>query len=153
MIQLDAEKLRQAMARVNMTGRLSELTRLRPRDIHTTPKGPILEVGSLHPTKGNRPRTVPIPHRLARRLGRPSGQFLLPARHPMTYVHRLANLTEDLPPFGQRSPGATGNRWHLLRSTYAVMQARRGVSVWELMRRLGHRSPQTTMRYVALAGL
>lgn len=59
--------------------------------------------------------------------------------------HHAATLT-------RAGRGGVGNGWHLLRSTWATREARRGTSLWELMRLGGWVVPQTVMRYVSLAG-
>ena len=45
----------------------------------------------------------------------------------------------------------TGKQFHLLRSTFAVNQARKGVPWQELMYTMGHSNPQTSMLYINLA--
>ena len=55
-----------------------------------------------------------------------------------------------LPVFGE-TPRCVGNQWHLLRSTFAVRKAGEGATLWQLMAWLGHKTPQTTMRYVNIA--
>jgi integrase len=78
------------------------------------------------------------------------------AKGKRQWAEAFCRLTKGLPVFGELPGRRAGNQWHLLRSTYAVQQARgawtgRPCSLWELMAWMGHKSPETTMRYVNIA--
>jgi len=125
--------------------RLGELVALRRE--HLLPAGILIEN-----TKRGGWRTVPLfgqARALVDRLRTGPAGGLWPEHHPRWWGKLLEDLTEDLPPFGLA--GGVGSRWHLLRSTFAVNQARRGATLWKLMAWLDHVNPTTTMRYVNLA--
>lgn len=128
--------------------RLGELGAIKHRDIHDGQ----VTVGADDPTKTYEWRVVPVPPGLVNRLptGNPDAP-LFPQRGSRQWVRLLAELTADLPVFGELEGRRVGNQWHLLRSTFAVQKARQGATLWQLMAWLGHKNPQTTMRYVNIA--
>ena len=128
--------------------RVGEIAALRWQDI-----GDRITVGGSRPTKTGDYRYVPIRAELATVIGamkRGEGR-VFPEHHSVYWGQIMAELTRDLPVFGELEGRRVGNQWHLLRSTYAVNRAREKASVWELMAELGHTDPQTTMRYVNVA--
>lgn len=112
----------------------------------------------VHSSKTRDYRVVPIFPEAAGTLRRlkvahPAGRVFA-AHDERWWGELMADATRGLAVFGQtRGPGG---QWHLLRSTFAVQRAR-GVgldhpaTMWELMAWLGHKNPQTTMRYVNIA--
>jgi len=130
--------------------RLGEMIALRQRDVRD---GQVV-IGAAGPTKTYRSRIVPVPADLAAQLPADDPDApLFPRRGARQWIRRMQRLTADLPVFGELPGRRTGNQWHLLRSTFAVRQARAGTNLWQLMSLLGHTNPQTTMRYVNLAGV
>lgn len=91
-------------------------------------------------------RHVPITPRLRKHLAGGEG-FIFPRCDARGWCRMLERATKDFPEFGN------GKLWHLLGSTFAVRRARAGATVWELMAPIGHTNPQTTMRYINLAGV
>ncbi len=128
--------------------RLSEMRALRWRDV----SGVEVIVGAEVTTKTFQWRSVPITEKAREALGEPGNPAdrIFLDKTPTWYVEQLTALTKELPVFGELK-GGVGNQWHLLRSTFAVNQARAGKNLWELMALLGHSTPQTTMRYVNIA--
>ena len=99
-------------------------------------------------------RIIPVTPRLRRALDRCRADrvSIFPRRGSRRWCRMMKEATDPLPVFGELPGRRAGNQWHLLRSTWAVNQARRGVGLWELMRLGGWSCPQTVMRYVNLAG-
>lgn len=81
----------------------------------------------------------------------PDKDLIFPDHDPRWWGQQLADLTEDLPVFGELEGTRAGNQWHLLRATWAVNCARRGATLWQLMAWGGWKVPQTAMRYVNIA--
>lgn len=139
--------------------RLGEIIALCWRDVG----GNMIVAGGSTPTKTADYRIVPMIPQLAKifkkKMPRPrgaDGKKVFPQHHKRTWGGFFADLTADLPVFGELKGSRAGNQWHLLRSTYAVQQARgvwtgKPASVWELMAWMGHKNPQTTMRYINIA--
>ena len=76
---------------------------------------------------------------------------LFPQLPPQEYVKVMREFTAGMAVFGELPGKRAGNRWHLLRSTFAVCNAGAGATLWQLMAWLGHTNPTTTMRYVNIA--
>jgi len=132
--------------------RKSELRQLRWGDIHETH----ITVGSTSPTKGNRPRTVPIAqklHKVMRTMKR--GKRTNPVFHlyeDWWSEHiRLLSHDPDWPEFHPAAGGTRYRGWHLLRHTFCTWLAQAGVPVVKIQRWAGHSSITTTMRYMHLA--
>jgi len=130
--------------------RLGELRNVRWENIHETPSGWAVEVG----TKTFVTRLVPIPaevRTVLEGLPRQDDDLLFRKRDKRWWGQTMARLTKNLPMFGELPGRSAGNQWHLLRSTFAVRQARAGATVWQLTALLGHRDVRTTQRYVNIA--
>jgi len=127
--------------------RISEIIALRWRDVQ--PGGVV--IGTDAATKTYQWRVVPVPGFVWAVLGtRGCPESHVFAQHGVRWhVEQLRRLTGNLPVFGEA--GGVGNQWHLLRSTFAVNQARAGKTLWRIMELLGHSNPQTTMRYIDVA--
>jgi len=81
---------------------------------------------------------------------------VFPERGKRQWAEAFFRLTAGRAVFGELPGKRAGNQWHLLRSTYAVQQARgawtgKPATVWQLMAWMGHTNPATTMRYVNIA--
>ena len=131
--------------------RLHELRAIRKTDIRP---GGIL-IGSVQRNKTASWRVVPTPASLRSRLlaeGRAKGP-IFGHRGAANYVRDLRKITRgaSLPIFGELEGNRAGNQWHLLRSTWAVNAARRGMTLWQLMDAGGWKCPQTVMRYINVA--
>lgn len=128
--------------------RLGEIQSLKQKHI----RNGSLVVGADNPNKTYQWRVLPIGKHVIRLL--PTGDNDDPVFPPMEkqeWVKRLRTITEDLPVFGELEGRRAGNQWHLLRSTWAVNQARSGKTLWDLMALGGWTNPQTVMRYINIA--
>jgi integrase len=130
--------------------RLTEIRRLRWRDIHVGPKGAALMVGGTEPTKSDSWRAVPLPTFVRSRLspGR-LDDLMFPAAAKRTWIRRLERLTADLPVFGEVK--GIGAQWHALRSYCAIQKAMKGATLPQLMYELGWSSMQMAQRYINIA--
>jgi len=126
--------------------RVGEIAALRWSDV----RGDHLVVGTHKPTKTYRWRTVPLTEAARAALPAPGGDDdpIFPVHRKEWWNNTLKKITKPLPVFGELPGKRVGNQWHLLRSTYAVNQARAGKTLFELMAALGHTNPQTTMAYI-----
>jgi integrase len=140
--------------------RLGEIMALCWRDVRLAARGGSIVVGGSEPTKTGDYRIVPVIPQLARAMKtltrKTDGAAIFPRHDKRWWGELFAELTEGLPVFGELEGSRAGNQWHLLRSTYAVQQARGAwtgtpATVWQLMAWMGHKNPQTTMRYVNIA--
>lgn len=154
-----AEWLRAAIAFGVYGGlRVSEIRNLRWQDVG---KKAITVGSSTRSTKARMYRHVPIDPPLAaiiagmKRGG--AGDWIFACRDQRQWLQEMADLTDGLGKFGDASGRqSAGRRWHILRSTYAVHQvlgtfSGKPATLWELMARMGHRTPTTTMIYIDLA--
>jgi len=114
-----------------------------------------ITVGGSRPTKTRDFRIVPLKPELAAYLGKlergPDRSPIFERHGAVWWNQRFRRLTADLPPFGELPGPRIGNRWHLLRSTWAVNCARAGATLWQLMAWGGWKTPQTVMRYINVA--
>jgi integrase len=132
--------------------RLSELMKLRWGDVR---QDSIVTGG-----KSRNYRIVPIIRQLEEAVAQMkrggADVPVFPPRAKRDWSQLFADMTDGLPLFGELPGRRAGNRWHLLRATYAVNHARGAwtgepATVWQLMAWMGHTTPLTTMRYVNIA--
>ncbi len=60
----------------------------------------------------------------------------------------MREFTKLLPVFGELKGKWAGSQWHLLRSTWACRNARRGMDIWTLMRLGGWKTLGKVLKYV-----
>ncbi len=172
-ILLDLAKMidiyNEIMIALNTGLRMNELRHLRWKDVDFKNRQLIVH-GEY--AKGKRPRTVPINQKALSafedqyRLYK-SYQWVFPGgqggkgnknkwtRNTMRSYnwwlrYSLDPIREQIPTIASLPKGNTCRGWHILRHTFATKLARAGVDLIKIKEWMGHRSINTTMRYIHL---
>ena len=128
--------------------RLGEIMRLRWGDVRGAGRRKVLVIGSTDPTKGNRPRSVPVCKKLAAILaGMPRGkpdELIFPARSRRTWARMLDPIKAKVSTMDREGGG-----WHDFRRSCGGMLVQSGATIFQVAKILGHRDVRTTVRSYA----
>ena len=147
--QVDREPAHTILTLLPMTGlRISEICGLRLNNIRNYDGRPIL----VFHGKGDKPRTIPLG-----RSGKRALDGYLEREKPTDWLFLTYNYTGPIGPpairkytrkIAQDYPSLAGLSPHVLRHTFATMALRNGMDLARLQIILGHKSIETTRRYL-----
>ncbi len=128
--------------------RLGEIMRLTWGDYRKTAKGPILVIGSNHPTKSGKPQSVPVSKKLQGIFaqmdkGKP-GELIFRERSRRAWGLMLDPIKQELPAMARKGAG-----WHDFRRTFGSLLVQGGTRIEVVSKLLRHKNIAITVKHYA----